>query len=111
MINTTDLLVSYNRRAVAQNVRTIIAKLIDCPVHAVTDEKSLLRDLGIDSIAMAELLMELEDQFNIDIAEHFWANASSVQQVVQLVQTLTSLDESDSVLPAICITHLLQSLN
>jgi acyl carrier protein len=52
---------------VADTIRQIIAERLDRKLEEVTDDARFIDDLGADSLDQTELLMALEEEFNIDI--------------------------------------------
>jgi len=52
---------------VADTIRQIIAERLDRKIEEVTDDARFIDDLGADSLDQTELLMALEEEFNIDI--------------------------------------------
>ena len=53
----------------AQRVRDIIEKELGVEREKLTDDASLIEDLGADSLDIVELVMEFEKEFNIDIPD------------------------------------------
>lgn len=49
-------------------VREIVADILDLEISEVKDEALILDDLGADSIAVMEIVMELEDEFDIEVS-------------------------------------------
>ena len=58
---------------------------------AITSELKLREDLGLDSLNMVELMVELEDKFNIEIEESDLDPAAlqTVSQIYDLVEKYT----------------------
>ncbi len=52
---------------VKEKIRQIIAERLDRKVEEVTDDARFVDDLGADSLDQTELLMALEEEFNIEI--------------------------------------------
>jgi len=52
---------------------------------ALTEKASFIKDLGLDSLDFAELLMELEATFSIDIPMLEAENMQTVQEVVSYI--------------------------
>jgi len=50
-----------------EQVKTVVAGALDIDEGTITLEASLNDDLGIDSLEAVELIMELEDAFDIKI--------------------------------------------
>jgi len=57
----------------AGQIRSIIAERLDRKLEEITDDASFVDDLGADSLDLTELLMALEEEFNIEIDDE--ANA------------------------------------
>ena len=54
---------------VADRVRAIIFEQLGVdPAHA-TDDASIVDDLGADSLEVAQIVMMIEDEFNIEISD------------------------------------------
>ncbi len=72
----------------------VLAKFIDCAVKvlsvdaaAVTPEASFGDDLGADSLDLVELVMELEEQFDITVDEAELEGIGTVGQAIDLVRS------------------------
>ncbi len=52
---------------VKEKIRQIIAERLDRKLEEVTDDARFVDDLGADSLDQTELLMALEEEFNIEI--------------------------------------------
>jgi len=72
-----------------EKVRDIIAESLCCDAALVTETASISDDLGADSLAVVELIMALEDSFEITIKEDAVKGAVTVGDVVSLVAGLT----------------------
>jgi len=73
--------------SIENKVIEIIADNLDVPVAEVTPEKSF-DDLGADSLAVVELVMAFEDEFDIEVEED---DAQSLLTVKQTIDFLTKL--------------------
>ena len=51
---------------VFEKLAEMIANKLDCDVSEITPETKLV-DLGMDSLDIAELLMDIGDEFNVEI--------------------------------------------
>lgn len=69
-------------------VRKIIAeKLSRVDIEDVLPEASLVDDLGADSLALVELMMTMEEQFEIDMDEDESDNLKTVQDVINYIKS------------------------
>ena len=53
-------------KMVFEKLAEMIANKLDCDVSGITPETKLA-DLGMDSLDIAELLMDIGDEFNVEI--------------------------------------------
>lgn len=71
---------------VAQKVRDIIVERLDVNPEAVTDEASFIDDLGADSLDTVELVMALEEAFDIKVPEEEEGKLTTVGAVIKYVE-------------------------
>ncbi len=68
-------------------VKKIIAeKLSDIDIEDVVPEASLVEDLGADSLALVELVMSMEEIFNIDIDDEDAEKLVTVQDAIAYIK-------------------------
>ena len=63
-------------------VKKIIAEQLGVEESQVTAEKSFVADLGADSLDTVELVMALEDEFEMEIPDEQAEKITTVQQAV-----------------------------
>ena len=66
-------------------VENIIAQHLNIDVSEVTDDKHLMEDLGADSLDTVELVMALEEEFDIEISDEEAENISTVQTAIDYI--------------------------
>lgn len=66
----------------AETIRKIIAERLDRKIEEVVDDARFIDDLGADSLDQTELLMALEEEFNIDIDD----DANNIETVGDAIQ-------------------------
>ena len=52
----------------------------------ITEEKEVVKDLGADSLDVVEMLMSLEEEFNITVPEEDAVNIKTVGDIVKLIE-------------------------
>lgn len=74
-----------------ETIRMIIATQLGVEVPEVTDEKVIADDLGADSLDAIELVMALEEEFEVEIPDGDCVDfaAMSVGQVITKMKELT----------------------
>ena len=70
----------YNR------VKRIIVDRLGVEESQVTPESSFKDDLGADSLDVVELVMELEDEFDLEISDEDAEKISTVGDVVKYIE-------------------------
>lgn len=54
---------------IAEKVKEIISQQLDVDMEALKPEASFIDDLGADSLAIVELVLAFEEEFDIDIPD------------------------------------------
>ena len=71
---------------VFEKVRAIIVDQLELDEDVVTLDSVLLEDLGADSIDLADLVMTLEDEFDMEISDEELENMRTVADVVKFIE-------------------------
>jgi acyl carrier protein len=72
---------------VAQRIIQLIAEQLDKDVSEITPEMSFADDLGADSLDLVELIMTVEEEFNIEIPDD---EAEKIKFVKDAINYVTS---------------------
>lgn len=64
----------------------IVCKQLDVERDKVTPETSFINDLGADSLDIVELMMEIEEEFKIDIPEEEAEKIRTVGDAIAYIQ-------------------------
>ena len=70
-----------------EKVVEIIVEKLNCEASEVTPEANFSSDLGADSLEVMELVMDLEDKFEITIEDEQAENLKTVGDVVNYIET------------------------
>jgi acyl carrier protein len=76
-----------SREEVAERVKGVLVDQLGVDEGEITEEASFQEDLDADSLDLVELIMELEDQFDIKISDE---QAQQIQTVGQAIDYVTS---------------------
>lgn len=71
---------------VFNRVKEIIVEQLDVEEDSITMEASFREDLEADSLDVVELVMELEDEFDIEIADEEAENINTVGDAVNYIE-------------------------
>ena len=69
-------------------VQEVTAEKLGVDVAEVTTAKKFVDDLGADSLDLTELVMALEDEFDIEIEDDDSEKFGTVQNVLDYLETL-----------------------
>ena len=69
-----------------EKVRDIIVETLSCDKDEVTMDASLTDDLGADSLDVVDLLMSIEDEFEIEIPDGEVENIKTVGELVSYIE-------------------------
>lgn len=70
------------------SIKKIIAEQLNVSASDVSEDKDLLKDLGADSLDAVELIMLIEDHFDIEIKDSDAEKITTVQSIIDLVLPL-----------------------
>lgn len=76
-----------NRDEIAQKVKVIILNHFDIDEDKINDDLNIKEDLGADSIAVMEFVLELEDEFGAEISDE---DAEKIETVGAAVDYIAS---------------------
>ena len=68
-----------------EEVRKLVAKQLNISEDKVTLETNIVKDLGADSIDLVEMLMVLEDNYNLTIPDGDTEKMQTVAAIVELI--------------------------
>jgi acyl carrier protein len=71
--------------ATADKVRAILAAQLDIDAEKITDTTNIAEDLGADSLDVVELMMSVEEEFEITIDEEAVKSFRTVADVAEYI--------------------------
>lgn len=69
-------------------IKKIISEQLDVPVEKIENHHSFIQDLGGDSLDTVEMVLTLEDEYNIVIDEDTAETLDTVQKVIDHIESL-----------------------
>lgn len=67
-------------------MREMIAEQLNCEADTITADTSFKDDLGADSLDLFELVMALEDEYNIEIPAEELSDLNTVGDVIEYLK-------------------------
>jgi acyl carrier protein len=77
-------------QSVAERVIEIVAEQLGADKEKVTPQTSFVNDLGADSLDTVELVMELEEEFDINIPDDAAEKIQTVGQAIEFIEEAVS---------------------
>ena len=74
------------RNMVFERVKEMIIEELNVPEEKITLEARLSEDLGADSIDAVELIMNIEDEFSIQVSDEEAQNIKTVGDLVKYIE-------------------------
>ena len=71
---------------VFEKIKSLLADQLDADAEGITLETNIADDLGADSLDVVELLMAIEDEFEVEIPDEEIENLKTVCAVVDYIQ-------------------------
>jgi acyl carrier protein len=71
---------------IAEKVKEIVSQQLDVDIAEVKDEAQFIEDLGADSLAIVELVLAFEEQFEIDIPDEDTEKIGTVGDAIKYIQ-------------------------
>ena len=68
-----------------EKIRAIICNLLEIEEAKVTPETQL-EDLGVDSLDMIDMVMDIEDEFGIEVTDEALEKFDTVRDIVNFVE-------------------------
>ncbi|MCD6413946.1 MAG: acyl carrier protein [Elusimicrobia bacterium] len=75
---------------VEEKVKAIVAERLRVDVSKVTPDASFVNDLGADSLDQVELVMALEDEFGLEIADEDAQKLDTVGKAIEYIKSKIS---------------------
>ena len=69
-----------------EEMRKMIAQQLNCEESEITADTSFKDDLGADSLDLFELVMALEDEYNIEISAEELTELATVGDVIEYLR-------------------------
>ena len=71
---------------IEEKIIAIIMEQLDATRERCVPEASFLNDLGADSLDLVELIMEMEENFDVEISDDELQNIRTIQDVIDFIK-------------------------
>lgn len=71
---------------VFEKIKALLAEQFDEDEESITADTSLTEDLGADSLDLADVLMAIEDEFEVEIPDEDIENIKTVGDIVDYIE-------------------------
>ena len=71
---------------VFEKVKAILSEQFDVEEDSITLESSITEDLGADSLDVVDLLMSIEDEFEVEVPDSEVENIKTVGDLVKYIE-------------------------
>ncbi len=71
---------------VFEKIKTILSEQLDIEEDVITPDSLLVEDLGADSLDAIDIVMSVEDEFEIEIPDEIVEKMESVSDIVTYVE-------------------------
>ncbi len=75
---------------IENRIKKIISDQLNVKLEDIKNEKSFTNDLGADSLDVIELIMALEEEFDIEISDDEAEKINTVQSAIDCINSLKS---------------------
>lgn len=76
-----------------KKIVTIVVDKLDVEENKVTVDAQFIDDLGADSLDTVELIMEIEEQFEIDIPDEDAEKIQSVKDALDYIKRISEIEK------------------
>ncbi len=71
---------------VFEKITAILAEQLDADIAEMTMDTNIAKDLGADSLDVVELLMSIEDEFEVEIPDEEIENIKTIGDLTDYIQ-------------------------
>ena len=76
-------------KMVFDKIKSIIVEQLDADENDVTMDANIQDDLGADSLDVVDLVMSIEESFDIEIPDEYVENIKTVGDIVKYIESKT----------------------
>lgn len=69
-----------------EKIKAVVAEQLDCDVAEIKEDSKFIEDLGADSLDVVELVMALEEEFDIEIPDEDASGILTVADALKYIE-------------------------
>ena len=69
-----------------EKIKGVVAEQLDCELDAIKEDSKFIEDLGADSLDVVELVMALEEEFDIEIPDEDAEGILTVSDALKYIE-------------------------
>ena len=73
-----------------EKIKGIVAEILDLEVSEINEDSKIIDDLGADSIAVMEIVMELEEEYDVEVPTEDILTLLTVADIIAYVEAKQS---------------------
>jgi acyl carrier protein len=77
---------TQSEKTLFEQVIKLIGKQVDVPEKQITLDSDFQTDLGFDSLGLVEFIMDVEEQFSIDVPDETASEIRTVRQAIDEIE-------------------------
>jgi acyl carrier protein len=70
-----------------EKIKAVVAEQLDCDIANIKEDSKFIEDLGADSLDVVELVMALEEEFDIEIPDE------AAEKILTVADALNYINE------------------
>lgn len=71
---------------ILEKIQSILSQQFEVAASSITEDTNIVDDLGADSLDVVELIMSLEDEYGISIADEDAAELVTVGKIIEYIE-------------------------
>ncbi|MCI0501532.1 MAG: acyl carrier protein [Epsilonproteobacteria bacterium] len=71
-----------------EKIKAVVAEQLDCDIANIKEDSKFIEDLGADSLDVVELVMALEEEFDIEIPDE------AAEKILTVADALNYIEEN-----------------
>ena len=71
---------------ILEKIQKILSEQFDVEADSISEDTSIIDDLGADSLDAVELIMSIEDEFGLSVSDEEAAELNTVGKLIEFIE-------------------------